>query len=211
MNIEIFNEVARNMPELSTQEFELASRRASDQSVAAISAEIEEFRKQFTGGRNYMSQDEWKRCRADAKAAATKELLSQSVDMLELTDLQKRTEEMRKEAEAKEAALNAAWTEFISIPERAERINDRLNAIASELASLDITKIEADFRQLYRATLNGAVGDPFAQMQLAGLSITAPLRKGVLTQLATELETGLAELKARLKVLAKKLGQKSPL
>jgi DNA repair exonuclease SbcCD ATPase subunit len=211
MNIEILNEVARNIPELSTQEFELGSPRASEQSVAAISAEIEDFRKQFTGNRNYMSQDEWKRCRAEAKAAATKELLSQSVDMRELTDLQKRAEEMRKEAEAKEAALNAAWIEFISIPERAERINEKLNSIANELASLDITKIEADFRHLYRATLNGAVADPFPQMQLAALLVTRELRKEVLNELAEALNGELADLKARSKVLAKKLGMRSPL
>jgi predicted nucleic acid-binding Zn-ribbon protein len=76
------------------------------------------------------------------------------------------------------------------------------------LRSLDAAKIEADFKSLYRNMLDGAQASAGALDAIAARLVTAGLRKEVLTQLVTELESHLSELKARQKVLAKKLGQR---
>jgi DNA repair exonuclease SbcCD ATPase subunit len=161
------------------------------------------------GSATFANAETWRAIAAEAEKAARAEFLKSSAELSELERLETVAAEARKAADAKERELQALWSEFQSIPEKAEKLNDRLNAITNELRALDSAKIEADFKAMYKNVWQGAMVDPFAQMQLAGLLVTAPLRKEVLNSLAEELQTQLADMKARHKALSRKLGQRS--
>jgi DNA repair exonuclease SbcCD ATPase subunit len=197
---------------MGDNEFRLAYSKAEIKDANNIVELVEAHRKQFAEGRvasvgsmTMASPETWAAIANESDAAARRELLQSSAVLTELDELERKAREAQQAADAKNRELNALWTEYNAIPDKIEKINVRLADIATALASLDTAKLETGFRELYRAALDGAIHDPFAQMQFAGLLVTAPLRKEVLTKLATELETELVELKARSKVLAKRL------
>jgi hypothetical protein len=103
------------------------------------------------------------------------------------------------------------WNEWSFLPEKADKIKLQLSQIASGLESLDPTQLAEDFRRHYRAILDGGQADPFAQVQLAAVIVTAPLRKEVLEEKRAALEAEYAELRKRNKELGKRLGRKQDL
>jgi hypothetical protein len=215
MNTELQREVSLRVNRLGDNEYRLAYLRAETKDANTIVELVEEHRKPFAEGRvaNMGSmvaanQETWAKIAKESEDAAKRELLQNSAELAELNKLERAAKEAQRHADAKNAELSLLWNDN-AIPEKIEAISIRLAQISNELASLDAEKIKADFKSLYRARLNGAVADPFAQMQLAGLLITAPLRKEVLERLATELETELVELKARSRFWQRGLARKS--
>jgi len=216
MNTELKNEVATRVNRLGDNELILAYSKAETKDANTIVDLIDEFRRPFADGKvtsmgsaAFANPETWAKIAEESDSAARRELLKSSAVLTELDELERRAREAQAAADQKNRELNNAWAEYSAIPERIEAINARLADIANELASLDTPKLNADFKSVYRNALNGAIYDPLAQMQLAGLLVTAPLRKEVLNELATELKAQLIEVQARSRTLGKKLGQRS--
>jgi hypothetical protein len=75
--------------------------------------------------------------------------------------------------------------------------------------SLDPQSLETEFKATYRAVLDGAIASQMTLNDIALRLYTSDLRLEVLNTKAEELDREVAELKARAKTLARRLGQKS--
>jgi hypothetical protein len=212
MNQAIKNEVYNRVNRLGDNEWLLAYNKSTNKTATEIAELCEEFRKPFTDGRVasvgsavFASPEAWQQIAAQSEAAAKRELLSGSSELAELDRLQKAATEATKAAEAKQAALSQAWREYNSIPDRVEAISTRLAEISAMIESLDMAKLEAEYKDAYRAVLNGALADRFALIFAASEITTAALKREVLNELSADLNKELTELKTRSKQIAKKL------
>jgi hypothetical protein len=199
---------------LGDSEYALALSRVKTPDAAAIVEAIQQHRKQFEDGKitsigsaTFAPAEQWKALAAESERAARNELLESSSELTEVNELERKAEEARQAADKANRELESAFGEFSRIPERADAIKLELDGIAKLLSELEIEKIEADFKQHYKAMLNGWTVDPFTQTTLAGLLVTCELRKECLNENAEALNKDLGELKARSKLLAKQLGQ----
>jgi hypothetical protein len=203
---------------LGDSEWALACSKAVTKDVNSIAALIEEHRKPFTEGRvssigsaAFASADNWREIAAASERAARAELLASSPELAQLSELEAKALAAKQAADAKERELQALWSEFQALPAKAQKLNDSLKSIASELRGLDPQKLASEFKAAYRDMQNGALGDPFALVFAAATIVTRDLRTEVLNGLTEKLQSELTDLKARSKVLATKLGMKSPL
>jgi hypothetical protein len=203
---------------LGDDEYRLALSKAGNKSdVNEIVELIETFRAPWLEGRvaNLGSMvvatpEQWQRVADAADSAARREMLRNSSVLSELNALEATARAAQEARDAKPAELQEAWDQFSSaIPDKLDAINARLDAIANELASLDTAKIEADFKNHFRAKRNGVVGSPVSLDALAALLVTAPLHREVLEDMAKGLEAEASELKSRRAKLSKKLGRKA--
>jgi len=103
--------------------------------------------------------------------------------------------------------LNALWLEYSAIPDRIPQAQHELESIRSSIADLDPAKLNQEFKRHLRAVIDGGITDPFAQVQMAAVIVTADLRREVLNEKAGELEAQLVALRKRNKELSKKLGR----
>jgi hypothetical protein len=218
MNTELKNEISNQISHVGDSEIALAVSRAGSTDVNAIAEEIRKHRAQYENGRvanigaaTFASAEQWQALAAESDRAARAILMQGSAELTELDRLEKAATDAKRLADAKSCELSSAWREFSHIPERADAVKLELDGIAKLFAELEPGKIEADFKAAYTSMLNGAAADVFGQTALAGLLITRELRKECLNEKAAELNKELAELKARSKALAKKLGQKATL
>jgi hypothetical protein len=132
-------------------------------------------------------------------------------DWRALLDLERKADELRRQADAKNRELHALWNEFNGLTDKADELNLHIASINNELASLEPAALEAQFKDLYGKLLRGWTGSFEHLNQIACIVATREWRIDALKDRANELEKELSDLKARSKVLAKKLGQKSPL
>jgi hypothetical protein len=207
---ELLRVAANQFPKLSTSEFELAFRKASERNdeldmSMRIDEEIEAHRQQFTQGATHMSEAGWNAAYKEADTAARAELLKTSAILSELSALEKRAVEAKQAAEAADRQLQALWSEFQGLPARATALIDRLTGIANARAELD--SVETTFKATYRQILDGAIADPFALSFQASMITTANLRREVLSGLESELQDELKKLNERNAKVAKQLSQ----
>jgi hypothetical protein len=80
-----------------------------------------------------------------------------------------------------------------------------LDALNNALKECDIEQLRQEFKRLYRAIIDGALTDPFAQMNMAAAIVTCDLRSEVLKEKEAELESQLIEARKPLKQLSHKL------
>jgi hypothetical protein len=95
------------------------------------------------------------------------------------------------------------------LPEKVEHINTRLADLKATRASLDVKKLNADFREFYGKMLSGTVVDGMALAIHSGLIATRSLPLEVIAALESKAQGELAEVRTNSKTLAKKLGKKA--
>ena len=213
-NNELKRTVALRVLYMTEAEYQLGCLNAAERTENAIVEAIEAHRKPFAQGRTVgvsgavgATKEQWQAISRDADKAAKAELLKNSGELTELERLEKIAEEARKAAEAKELELNALWSEYSAIPDHISAAQRELESIRSSIADLNSAKLNEEFKRHFRAIIDGGIADPFAQMQMAAVIVTADLRREVLNEKAGELETQLVSLRKRNKELSKKLGR----
>jgi hypothetical protein len=97
------------------------------------------------------------------------------------------------------------WFEYSAIPDKISATQRELDSIKNGLKELDPVELREEFKHHFRAVIDGGITDPFAQVQMAAIIVTADLRREVLEEKASDLEAKLVELRRRNKELAKKL------
>jgi hypothetical protein len=209
MNHELRQEVSQRVP------FRAAYSKAETKDANTIAELIEEHRKPFSEGKvasigamTMASQETWAKIAEESEAAARRELLKNSAELSELERLERAAEEAQRLAEAKNAELSRLWSEYNNLPEKVEAINIRQAQIATELRSLEPEALKESFKSAFSALVRGASGSQDGLNLIAGMVATREWRVEVLEHLENELESELSGLRARSKVLAKKLGQK---
>jgi hypothetical protein len=218
MDNELKREVALQVQYCGDSELALGYSRAQIKTVASVVEEIQKFRAKYEAGKvsgiagaTFASADNWKAIAAESEREARNILLGNSSLLSEVSDLEKKAAEAHRAAEQANRELEAVWNEYQTLPDKAAGINRRLVTLKADRESLDVEKLNADFREFYRAILEGALVDRMALVFQAGVIATRDLRLEVIGQLETKLQAELVELKARSKVVAKKLGQKANL
>jgi len=199
---------------MTDAEYQLGYLNAAERTENAIAEAIEAHRGPFAEGRTVgvsgavgATKEEWQAIARDSDKAAKAELLKSSAELNELQRLEKIAEEARKAAEAKERELNALWSEYSATPDRISAAQRELESIRSAIADLELAKLNQEFRRHFRAVIDGGITDPFAQVQMAAVIVTADLRREVLNEKAGGLEAQLVTLRRRNKELSKKLGR----
>jgi hypothetical protein len=216
INPELRREVALQIPYCGDNELALGYSRAQIKTANSVAAEIQKFRTKYEAGKvssigsaTFSSADNWKAIAAESDREARSILLGNSSLLTEVSELQAKAAEAQRTAEQANRELEALWNEYQSLPDKAAAINRLLENLRLDRESLDVERLNADFRDFYRAILEGALVNRMALVFQAGAIATRDLRLEVIGQLETKLQAELAELKARSKVVAKKLGQKS--
>ena len=215
MDNELKNEVYNRVSQLGDNEFRLAYSRSVNKESNEIVELIEEHRKPYTEGRVasigamvMASAETWQRIAEESEAAAKRELLANSAVLTELTELERKAREAQEAADKKNRELQAIWSEWNAIPDRLEAKELQLAQISNEIRSLDPQSLKAEFKTTYLAMLEGAIASGSFLPDIAMRLYTSDIRLEVLNTKAEELEHEIVELKARQKVLAKKLGQR---
>jgi hypothetical protein len=216
MNPELKKAISNEISYLGESELVLGYNRAETKDVKSIVAEIQSHRTQFENNRvssigcaAFASQETW-RSITEASEQAARDILLEGSDLLsEATELTRKADEARRIAEEKSRFLQASWTEFQSLPGKAERSTSQLANLKAEREKLDLSKLNADFSDHYKKLLAGATQDNLVLALHAGVIATRELRLEVIGQLERDLEKELAELRAKSKTLARKLGQKA--
>src|SRR6516162_1788316 len=210
-NNELKRTVGLRVLYMTDAEYQVGYLNAEEKTENSIVEVIEQHRKPFTEGRTVgvsgaigATKEQWQVIARDSDKAAKAELLKSSAELVELNRLEKIADEARKAAEAKERELNALWSEYSSLPDRISAAQRELESIRSSIADLDPAKLNEAFKRHFRAVIDGAITDPFAQVQMAAVIVTADLRREVLNEKAGELEAQLVALRKRNKELSKK-------
>jgi hypothetical protein len=211
---ELKRTVALRVPYMTDAEYQLGYLNAGEKTENAIVEAIENLRKPFAEGRTVgvsgavgATKEQWQAIARDSDKAAKAVLLKSSAELNELQRLEKIAEEARKAAEAKERELNALWSEYSAIPDRISAAQRELESIQNSIADLEPAKLNEAFQRHFRAVIDGAITDPFAQVQMAAVIITADLQREVFNEKTGELEEQLATLRKRNKELSGKLGR----
>jgi hypothetical protein len=106
--------------------------------------------------------------------------MKSSVLLSQAGELTRKAEEAKRLADEANRELNRLWNEYNQIPDRIHAAQSELDSINKLLADLDPAKLREEFKRHYRATMGGAMADPFAQANLAGVIVTADPRREVL-------------------------------
>lgn len=215
MNNELQREVALRVNRLGTNEYRLALSRAENKNDANQLVElVEAFRLPFSEGRVSSigsmvaaSAETWARIAEEADAAAKRELLKSSAVLTELEELKRKARLAQEEADRKSRELQALWDSYNSLPEQIQTRELKLAQLGNEIRSLDPKQLEENFKSLYRAMLNGVLGSPVSLNDIGMLLYTSGLRVEVLSTKAEELQKEIADLRARLKQVSRKLGR----
>jgi predicted nucleic acid-binding Zn-ribbon protein len=79
-------------------------------------------------------------------------------DWQALLDLERKADELRRQADAKNRELHALWNEFNGLTDKADESNPHIASINNELASLEPAALEAQVKDLYGKLLRGWTG-----------------------------------------------------
>jgi hypothetical protein len=93
----------------------------------AILSQIELHRKRFSNGSTMETTEFWKKVAADADRSAQEELLAGSPQLAELNKLESEADAAKSKAERKAKELDGLWSEFQSLPGKAERARAKLS------------------------------------------------------------------------------------
>jgi hypothetical protein len=159
----------------------------------------------------FASDANWKSIAAESEKAARDILLADSSLLQEADELTRRATEAKSLADAKNRELQSLWSDFQSLPGKADAINAKLADLQAERATLDLDKLNTAFAEHYRALLSGRTQDRMVLDFCAATIASRDLRLSIIAELEGGLTKELSELKARSKALAKKLGRKSNL
>jgi hypothetical protein len=176
---------------------------------------IEAYREQFFQGGDsqfiggiFKSTSEWNRIYAESEKAARATLLGKSSTVSNLDELQAAAKKATEAVSTAELELNIAWKEFQSLPAKAEPIQQRLEAIASERSRNNLPVLQAEYRKAYgHWYLTGQVV-AIDLNKLVSDIVLAPLRIAALNEIEPKVLAKLDAIRKRSKELAKRLNTK---
>ena len=148
-NTELKRTLSLKYPHLGDSELAVAISRSTELTEAAVSEQIETWRKPFEqgrvssmGGGTYASASTWAEIAAASDLAARNEQLKDSSILLEVSDLERKGTAAQRAAEQAGRELQGLWNEWNSLEPRADAIKQQLAGINRELESLTPEAVE---------------------------------------------------------------------
>ena len=173
----------------------------------AIVEQIDERLRPFVGDARMMTDAGWISAYGKAEIEARRTLMAGSGDQKEADKLNRQAVESKRLADAAEKSLQAAWNEFLDVPDEASRLKAVFDQIGHERAMLTPAELESGYKHLYLHGLKTGQDTRDAELAALALIVTRDWRLQVLETLETETNAKLSTLKKRNLELSKRLGR----
>lgn len=164
---------------------------------------FDEHRANHGGNKTFYTEETLTKVIRASDEAAKRELMRQSSAVRQLDELEKKAAELKAQADAKEAELNAAYQEWLALPTRADQAQERLAVLANE-RRIYSSDLKAEFKAVYADYLRTGSGSLLVGVDKVTLAIQqAKLRLEVIAEVEPELTAKLKAIQARSRELAK--------